>query len=77
MATATVDEDFDPASGERVLFEELDRVRLRRSLETERRALSSGLEGTIVLCHGNVAFEVEFDGTDDFFCIYREDLEKI
>jgi hypothetical protein len=70
MSPVRVGEDFDPEPGTRAVFDELDRVRLRKSLETERRALPSGLEGTIVLCHGNVAFEVEFNGIYDFFEIY-------
>jgi len=77
MNSARVDTEpnFDAAGREEL--HELDRVRLRKALETEGSVLRSGLEGTIVLCHGNVAFEVEFDGIEDFFEIYWEDLEKI
>jgi len=77
MDSARVDAEFDLDSAGREVLHELDRVRLRRALETEGSVLGLGLEGTILLCHGNVAFEVEFDGIEDFFEIYWEDLEKI
>jgi hypothetical protein len=41
------------------------------------RVLRAGLTGTIVLCHGTVAYEVEFDGIHDFFEVRADDLEKI
>jgi len=56
---------------------ELERVRLKNAVESEGRALASGLTGTIVLCHGTQAYEVEFDGIHDVFGISAEDLEKI
>ncbi len=45
-------------------------------METEGAVLRAGLEGTIVLSHWNEAFEVEFEGIEDFFQIAWEDLEK-
>jgi len=60
-----------------VALDELDRVRLNKAVRTEGRALASGLTGTVVLCHGVAAYEVEFDGIHDFFEVKAEDLEKI
>ena len=57
---------------------ELDRVALKRAVSDKGRALPPGLTGTVVLCHGATAYEVEFDAIDgDFFQIPAEDLEKI
>jgi len=72
-----LDADRDSSASSRLIFNELDRVKLKKSLETEGAALGAGLEGTIVLCHGNEAFEVEFEGIHDFFQIEWDDLEKI
>jgi hypothetical protein len=56
---------------------ELDRVKLVKAVSDRGRALGPGLQGTVVLCHGAEAYEVEFDGIDDFFQISAKDLEKI
>jgi hypothetical protein len=56
---------------------ELDRVKLVNSVSDKGRALGPGLRGTVVLCHGSEAYEVEFDGIDDFFQISAKDLEKV
>ncbi len=77
MASARIDADRGLTAQTREVFDELDRVRLKKALETEGAVLRAGLEGTIVLCHRNEAFEVEFDGINDFFQISWEDLEKI
>jgi hypothetical protein len=55
---------------------ELDRVKLVSAVSDKGRALGPGLQGTVVLCHGSEAYEVEFDGIDDFFQISAKDLEK-
>jgi len=54
----------------------LDRVKLVKAVSDRGRALGPGLQGTVVLCHGAEAYEVEFDGIDDFFQISAKDLEK-
>ncbi len=59
------------------IFGELDRVKLKRAVSTEARDFDPGMMGTIVHCHGTQAYEVEFDGIDDFFQIAAEDLAKI
>jgi hypothetical protein len=56
---------------------ELDRVTLVAAVSDKGRALGAGLEGTVVLCHGAEAYEVEFDGIDDFFQIKGKDLKKV
>ncbi len=57
---------------------ELDRVKPRRTVNDKGRKLAPGLQGTVVLCHGNAAYEVEFDSIDnDFFQISAGDLEKV
>jgi hypothetical protein len=56
---------------------ELDRVKLVKAVSDKGRALGPGLQGTVVLCHGLEAYEVEFDGIDDFFQISAKDLEKV
>jgi hypothetical protein len=58
-------------------FDELDRVKLKKAIAVEGRDFRSGLAGTIVLCHGHEAYEVEFDSIDDVFGIPAEYLEKI
>ncbi len=58
-------------------LDELDRVRLKKTVSERDRVLRAGLTGTIVLCHGTVAYEVEFDGIHDFFEVRADDLEKI
>ncbi len=58
-------------------FDELDRVKLKRDILVEGRKLDSDLTGTIVLCHGSKAYEVEFDGIHDVFGIPADDLDKI
>ena len=56
---------------------ELDRVKLTRAVDDKGRKLAPGLQGTVVLCHGTAAYEVEFDSIDDdFFQISASDLEK-
>jgi hypothetical protein len=60
-----------------LVLHELDRVRLKRAMTVEGASLRSGLEGTVVLCHGSKAYEVEFDGIEDFFAMEPEVLEKI
>jgi hypothetical protein len=56
---------------------ELDRVTLRRAVTDKGRMLAPGLKGTVVLCHGTDAYEVEFDDiADDFFQIAAKDIEK-
>lgn len=56
---------------------ELDRVRLTKAVSDKGRQLAPGLKGTVVLCHGTEAYEVEFDAIgDDFFQIAAKDLEK-
>ena len=56
---------------------ELDRVKLTKTVRDKGKAIGPGLRGTIVLCHGVEAYEVEFDGIDDFFQISAKDLEKL
>jgi hypothetical protein len=59
-------------------LEELDRVKLIKAVHDKGRLLGPGLTGTVVLCHGSDAYEVEFDSIDDdFFQIPAEYLEKI
>jgi hypothetical protein len=58
-------------------LDELDRVKLVKAVTDKGMALGAGMRGTIVLCHGAEAYEVEFDGIDDFFQISARDLEKI
>jgi hypothetical protein len=58
-----------------VALDELDRVRLNKAVQTEGRTLASGLTGTVLLCYGTKAYEVEFDGIHDFFEVKAEDLE--
>jgi hypothetical protein len=58
-------------------LQELDRVKLTKAVSDKGRALGSGSKGTIVLCHGTEAYEVEFDGIEDFFQISAKDLAKV
>jgi hypothetical protein len=60
-----------------LVLHDLDRVKLKRAVTVEGTSLRSGLEGTVVLCHGSKAYEVEFDGIEDFFAMEPEVLEKI
>ncbi len=59
------------------ILHDLDRVKLKKAVTVEGTSLRSGLEGTIVLCHGTEAYEVEFDGISDFFALEPDFLEKI
>jgi hypothetical protein len=58
-------------------LDELDRVTLVSAVSDKGMTLDPGLQGTVVLCHGSEAYEVEFDGIDDFFQISAKDLAKI
>jgi len=60
-----------------LVLHDLDRVKLRKAVTVEGRSLRSGLQGTVVLCHGTSAYEVEFDGIEDFFAMEPDVLEKI
>jgi hypothetical protein len=60
-----------------LVLHDLDRVKLRKAVTVEGRSLHSGLQGTVVLCHGTKAYEVEFDGIEDFFAMEPDVLEKI
>jgi len=57
-------------------FGELDRVKLKEAIAVEGRDFRSDLAGTIVLCHGHEACEVEFDSIDDVFGLPAEYLGK-
>jgi len=59
-----------------IAFDELDRVRLKTSVCDKGTLLPAGKQGTIVLCHGIEAYEVEFPDIQDFFQIKAQDLEK-
>jgi len=56
---------------------DLDRVKLTAVSKDRGRTIASGAVGTVVFCYGNTAYEVEFDGIDDFFQVPAENLEKI
>jgi hypothetical protein len=57
-------------------LQELDRVKLTETVTAKGRVLRSGMEGTIVYCHGSEAYEVEFPGISDFFQVPRVSLIK-
>lgn len=74
MPTSSAKPKSERASG----FDELDRVKLKKAISVEGRTLDAGLTGTIVLCHGTTAYEVEFDAIDDdVFGIPAKYLETI
>jgi hypothetical protein len=56
---------------------ELDHVKLIKAMSVNDTALTPGLVGTIVYCHGIAAYEVEFPGISEIFQIPADDLEKI
>jgi len=60
-----------------VLFRDLDRVKLRQDLDVEGHHIGAGSLGTIVFCQGSEAYEVEFEGINDFFQISPAFLEKV
>lgn len=57
-------------------FDEFDRVKLKKAISVEGKDFAPGLAGTIVLCHGHEAYEIEFDGIHDVFGVPAEFLEK-
>jgi hypothetical protein len=77
MPITKVRESGEEKPGLPTALYELDRVKLVKAVQDKGRALGPGLQGTIVLCHGAEAYEVEFDEIDDFFQISAKDLEKI
>jgi UDP-N-acetylglucosamine pyrophosphorylase len=54
----------------------LDLVRLKTSVCDKGTLPPAGKQGTILLCHGIEAFQVEFPDIQDFFQIKAQDLEK-
>ncbi len=56
---------------------DLDRVALTQALIVDGVTLAQGRIGTVVFCHGAEAYEVEFEGIDDFFQIRSGFLSKI
>jgi hypothetical protein len=73
MPVTSTKRETAPPSG----FDELDRVKLKKDILVEGRTLGSDLTGTVVLCHGSKAYEVEFDGIHDVFGIPADYLDKI
>jgi len=57
-------------------FAELEHVRLKHAVHDKGTLLPAGKQGTIVLCHGTEAYEVEFPDIQDFFQIKAQDLER-
>jgi hypothetical protein len=66
-----------PATARTPRFEELDRVKLTKAISVEGRMLQPDLTGTVLLCHGRTAYEVEFDGIQDVFGVPAEFLERL
>jgi hypothetical protein len=58
-------------------FSELSVVKLRQSATIEGIDLSKGDEGTIVLCHGNEAYEIEFAQYDTVVCVSATLIEVV
>lgn len=48
-------------------FDELDKIRLTKEFSDKSRYLNAGLIGTVVYCHKDRAYEVEFPGIPVFF----------
>jgi len=65
------DKEAEPLS-----FNELDKVKLIKTVIAKGRSFPGGLAGTVVYCHGTEAYEVEFPGIHDFFQIPAGYLEK-
>jgi len=60
-----------------VALHDLDRVALRQAITLNGVELAKGRIGTVVFCYGATAYEVEFDGIEDFFEIRSECLQKL
>jgi len=60
-----------------VALHDLDRVALTKALTLDGITLEQGRIGTVVFCHGAEAYEVEFEGIDDFFQIRSGFLTKL
>jgi hypothetical protein len=48
-------------------FDELDKVKLTKTITAKGKTFPPGLEGIIGYCHGTEAYEVEFPGIHHFF----------
>ncbi len=71
------DAKLHPLREDTPALQELDRVRLRKTITVEGRTFRAGKHGIVLFCFGAEAYLVEPDGAENFFYMTADDLEKI